>query len=112
MAQALRILHVYKDYFPILGGIENHVKVLAGAQAGAGHQVMVSVCALGPRTEIVEDGGVKVVKSGRIATAASMPISLAQPLAIARLRPDVIHVHSPYPLGELSAWFCGRGAPV
>ena len=112
MARSLRILHIYKDYFPVLGGIENHVRVLAEAQAAAGHQVIVSVCSPGPRTEVLEQGGVKIVKSGRITTAASMPISLAQPLAVARLRPDVMHVHSPYPLGEVSAWLLGRGAPV
>ncbi len=106
----MRILHVYKDYFPVLGGIENHVRVLAEAQARAGHQVIALVCNLGSRTTVEELNGVKVVKSGRIATVASMPISLSQPLAVARLRPDVIHVHSPYPLGEVSAWLLGRGS--
>ena len=24
----LRVLHVYKEYFPVLGGIENHVRLL------------------------------------------------------------------------------------
>lgn len=28
----MRILHVYKSYFPVLGGIENHVRILAEAQ--------------------------------------------------------------------------------
>ena len=108
----MRILHIYKDYFPVLGGIENHVKVLAEAQAAAGHQVLVSVCDPGHRTTVLDLNGVRVVKSGRVTTMASMPISLTQPIAIARLRPDVIHVHSPYPLGELSAWFLGRSLPV
>ncbi len=26
----MRILHLYKDYAPVFGGIENHVRVLAG----------------------------------------------------------------------------------
>jgi glycosyltransferase involved in cell wall biosynthesis len=108
MARSLRILHVYKDYFPVLGGIENHVRVLAEAQVRAGHQVIALVCNLGSRTAVEELDGVKVVKSGRLATVASMPISLSQPVALSRLRPDVIHVHSPYPLGEVSAWLLGR----
>ena len=33
----MRILHIYKDYPPILGGIENHVQLLAQGQAAAGH---------------------------------------------------------------------------
>jgi len=38
----LKILHIYKDYYPVLGGIENHIKVLAEAQVAAGHQTLVS----------------------------------------------------------------------
>jgi rhamnosyl/mannosyltransferase len=51
---------------------------------------------------------VRVIKAGRLTTAASMPLSLSQPIALARLRPDVAHVHSPYPLGEAANWLLGR----
>ncbi|MDW7992467.1 MAG: glycosyltransferase [Anaerolineae bacterium] len=102
------ILHIYKDYFPILGGIENHIRVLAEAQAQAGHRVTVLVCNPGRRTMVREEAGVTVIRAGRLATAASMPLSLSQPLILARLRPDVAHVHSPYPLGELANWLLGR----
>jgi glycosyltransferase involved in cell wall biosynthesis len=105
----LNILHLYKDYFPVLGGIENHIKVLAEAQAAAGHQVTVLVCDPGRRAHAETLGGVRVVKAGRLATVASMPLRLGQPLALARLRPDVVHVHSPYPLGEFFNWLLGRG---
>jgi glycosyltransferase involved in cell wall biosynthesis len=110
VARSPRILHVYKDYFPVLGGIENHVRVLAEAQVRAGLKVIVLVCSLGKRTTVEDLNGVKVVKSGRITTLASMPISLSQPVSLARLAPDLIHVHSPYPLGEVSAWLLGRGS--
>lgn len=104
----MNILHIYKDYHPVLGGIENHIKVLAEAQVAAGHSVTVLVCDPDPRTRIVELNGVRVVKAGRIATAASMPLSLSQPLILARLRPDIAHIHSPYPLGEVANWLLGR----
>ncbi len=104
----MNILHIYKDYHPILGGIENHIRVLAEAQAAAGHTVTVLVCDPGPRTRIEESNGVRVIKAGRIATAASMPLSPSQPFILARLRPDVAHVHSPYPLGEVANWLLGR----
>ena len=104
----MNILHIYKDYYPVLGGIENHVKVLAEAQAAAGHQVIVLVCDPGPRTRVETLNGVKIIKAGRLATAASMPLSLSQPVALVRLRPDVAHVHSPYPLGEVANWLLGR----
>jgi rhamnosyl/mannosyltransferase len=105
----VNILHLYKDYYPVLGGIENHIKVLAEAQAAAGHQVIVLVCDPGRRTRIEERNGVKVIKAGRLATVASMPLSFTQAVILARLRPDVVHVHSPYPLGEVANWLIGRG---
>ncbi|MGC9395226.1 MAG: glycosyltransferase [Anaerolineae bacterium] len=107
----MKILHVYKDYYPVLGGIENHIKTLAEAQVKAGHQVTVLVCDPGLRTNIEIYNDVKVIKAGRFLTAASMPISLTQPFILARLRPDIIHVQSPYPLGELSAWLFGGKTP-
>jgi glycosyltransferase involved in cell wall biosynthesis len=104
----VNILHLYKDYYPVLGGIENHIKVLAEAQAVAGHQVTVLVCDPGRRTRTETRNGVKVIKAGRLFTAASMPLSLAQPLSLARLRPDIVHIQSPYPLGEVANWLIGR----
>ena len=56
----MRILHVYKDYFPVLGGIENHVKVLAEGQAAAGHQVTVLVTSLTRATSAETLDGVRV----------------------------------------------------
>jgi rhamnosyl/mannosyltransferase len=41
-----------------------------------------------------------------------MPISLSQPAILALLRADVVHVHSPYPLGEVSAWALKRRVPL
>jgi rhamnosyl/mannosyltransferase len=104
----MHILHLYKDYPPVLGGIENHIQVLAEAQVRAGHRVTVLVCDPGPRTTVREENGVTVIRAGRLATAASMPLSLSQPLRLARLRPDIVHVHSPYPLGELANALLGR----
>ena len=69
----MEILHLYKDYYPVLGGIENHVKDLAEAQAAAGHDVTALVCALGLRTHTEKRNGVRVIKAGRLATAASTP---------------------------------------
>ena len=107
----MKILHVYKDYYPILGGIENHIKTLAEAQAAAGHAVSVLVCNPSPRTAISTVNGVTLIKAGRLFTAASMPISLSQPWLLARQHPDIIHVQSPYPLGEVSAWLLGGKTP-
>lgn len=105
----MNIIHIYKDYFPVLGGIENYIRILAEAQATAGHKVTVLVCDPGHRTRLETLNNVRVIKAGRLTTAASMPLSLSQPVALARLcHGDVVHVHSPYPLGEVANWFLGR----
>jgi len=108
----VHILHLYKDYYPVLGGIENYIKVLAEAHAAAGHRVTVLVCHPGSRTDRQEVEGVTLIRAGRMATVASMPLSLRQPFLLARMRPDVLHVHSPYPLGELSAWALKPRVPL
>ncbi len=107
----MHILHVYKDYFPVLGGIENHVKALAEAQTAAGHQVTVLVCNRGPRAIEEKINGVRVIKVGRVTTLASMPISPGFPRALRSLRPDITHLQAPYPAGEVAQWLAGQGRP-
>ena len=96
----MRIVHVYKDYFPVLGGIENHVRVLAENQAAAGHDVTVLVCASGLRSGRRLESGVDVVRAARLCTLRSMPVSFAYGSALRAVAADVVHVHSPFPLGE------------
>lgn len=105
------ILHLYKDYPPVLGGIEGHIQALAEAQAAAGHQVTVLVTnpARYPKEERV--GNVKVVRVGRLATVASTPITVGFVPYLRRHPPQVTHLHFPYPVGELSQWAAGRKVP-
>jgi glycosyltransferase involved in cell wall biosynthesis len=106
----MRILHIYKDYFPILGGIENHVRSLAEGQVQYGHQVTALVTHPGSlRTSVTIEDGVRVIRAGRLATVASTPLSLALPWQLLREQPDVVHLHFPYPVGEVSQWLLRRG---
>jgi len=104
----VRILHIYKDYFPVLGGIENHIRLLAESQKERGHDVTVLVTNLTSRTVVEQIGGVRVIKAGRQATIARAPLSLAFPRLLARERPDIAHLHFPYPVGEVCYHFLGR----
>jgi rhamnosyl/mannosyltransferase len=106
----MRVVHVYKDYAPVVGGIENHIRVLAERQAAAGLEVGVLVCDPGGQPAREERAGVEILRARRLATALSMPISVEQPWRLSRLTADIVHVHSPYPLGEMSALACRRGA--
>ena len=106
----MRILHVYKDYHPILGGIENHLRAVARTQAERGHDVTVLVTnPAGRSTSVREEEGVRVIRASRLATVASTPLSLALFRQLRRQEPDVVHLHFPYPLGEVSQWLLRRG---
>jgi glycosyltransferase involved in cell wall biosynthesis len=104
----MRILHIYKDYFPVLGGIENHIKVLAEAQAARGHAVSVLVAHPEPRTVVETLNGVRLIKAARWGTIASTPISPALFRWTARLDADITHLHFPHPTGEVAHLFFGR----
>ncbi len=106
----MKILHIYKDYPPILGGIENHVKLLAEGQANRGHDVTVLVTnPAGLKTLVGQGNGARVIRAGRLATVASTPLSLALPWQLLHQQPDVVHLHYPYPIGEISQWLLRRG---
>jgi rhamnosyl/mannosyltransferase len=100
----VKILHVYKDYYPVLGGIENHIRTLAEGLAGRGHEVSVLVCHSGRQTEVETMNGVRVIRAARARTVASTPLSAELPRLLAQERPDVTHLHFPYPFGEVSHW--------
>lgn len=104
----MRILHVYKDYSPILGGIENHIKTLAELEARAGHHVTVLVTnpARLPSRETLN--GVHLIRTGRLATVASTPLTAAFLFELPRLNPDITHLHFPYPIGEVSQYLVGK----
>ncbi len=104
----MRILHLYKDYFPVVGGIENHIRLLAEAQAARGHAVSVLVTSRERHTRVETLNGVRVIFAARLATISSAPISLAFTEQLRRESPDVLHLHFPYPWGELSDYFFGR----
>lgn len=106
----MRVLQIYKDYYPVVGGMENHVKMLSEELVQRGHQVTVLVTHPTSRTHLEEHNGVHVIKAGRLATVASAPLSLALPLILWRQRPDITHLHFPYPIGEVSQLIFGRAS--
>ncbi|MGE5140268.1 MAG: glycosyltransferase, partial [Rudaea sp.] len=104
----MRILHLYKDYHPVLGGIENHIRMLAEAQAGLGHEVSVLVTSLDGRTREEHLNGVRVLYAARLANISSAPLSTAWARLLQHERSDIAHLHFPYPPGEIANLFFGR----
>src|SRR5450759_3987437 len=114
----MRVTMVNKYYPPHLGGIEYHVRYLAEALVSQDHaQVRAIVANEGPQTirEIV--GGVDVLRLGRAFAYSSTPVAYGMPAAI-RLeatRPDpadLLHLHFPYPWGEVSWIRADAGLPT
>ncbi|MCS6773466.1 MAG: glycosyltransferase, partial [Thermoflexales bacterium] len=109
--EAMRVVHIYKDYFPVLGGIENHIRLVAEAQAQSGHEVSVLVTQqAGLPFSDKRINGVRVVKVPRQLNIQSAPISLAFPRWVWRLTEgaDIAHLHAPYPVGEVCNLWFGR----
>lgn len=104
----MKILHLYKDYFPILGGIENHIKLLAEAQAARGHAVTALVTSLDGRSHTETINGVRVIFSARLANLSSAPLSIQLFQQVSRLHPDITHLHFPYPVGEVAVYLLGH----
>lgn len=109
----MHILQLYKDYFPVLGGIENHVRLLAEGLAARGHRVTVLATNTGPDDAVAEAGGLRVIKAGRALHLASTPLSPRMLLHAAALRDvDLVHLHMPYPPGDLAARLVPGGPPL
>jgi rhamnosyl/mannosyltransferase len=108
----MHILQVYKDYYPVLGGIENHLRLLSEGLVARGHSVTVLTSGRGRRSELREIGGVQVIAAGRLATVASAPLSPALLAHMARQRADVVHLHMPDPTGDLALALAGPRAPL
>ncbi|MDE3088146.1 MAG: glycosyltransferase [Chloroflexota bacterium] len=106
------ILHIYKDYFPVQGGIENHVKMLAEAQAARGHTVSVLVASRDRKTHVETMNGARVIFAARLVTLSSTPLSIAMFDLLRREQPDIAHLHFPYPWGEATNYFFGRARRV
>ena len=104
----MKILHIYKDYFPVIGGIENHLRLLAESQAAARHEVTVLVTNRARVTTTERLNGVRVIKAARLGVVASTPLSVSLFRHLRRQRPDVTHLHFPYPVGEVAHYLSGR----
>jgi rhamnosyl/mannosyltransferase len=109
----MHIVQIYKDYYPVLGGIENHLRDVSEGLAARGHRVTALVTSLNGRTMIEEpQPGLTVVKAARTLHAASTPLSVAMLGWARQLHADVVHLHFPYPPGDLAYAAMPRGAPL
>jgi rhamnosyl/mannosyltransferase len=97
----MRVLQVGKFFYPYMGGIENHLYVLARELLHAvDMQIVVSNTSRRTVRETVD--GVPVTRCGSLATVASTPISPGMAFELSRRSYDVLHLHLPNPMGAAS----------
>jgi glycosyltransferase involved in cell wall biosynthesis len=98
----MKILHVYKDYYPpVVGGIEKHIAQVC-SHFKKKHEVEVLVCNHSPVTKIDYIDGVRVIKAGQLGRIQSAPIPPTFPLWLRKLKADILHYHLPNPTCEFS----------
>lgn len=105
----MNVLHIYKAYPPVVGGIEHHLRLLAEAQARRNLDVTVLVASAVGRASVQEENGVRVIRARSWGTVASAPLSPGLVNWVRRITPDVTHLQFPYPPGELAHRLFGRG---
>ena len=99
----MHIVHLYKDYAPVVGGIEGHLQTLTEGLVARGFRVSVVVCQpkgmlLAP-DEILH--GVRIIRVPRHIDFASNAWSFALVNTVRMLEPDLLHLQMPWPAGDL-----------
>ncbi|UCD57124.1 MAG: glycosyltransferase [Candidatus Hydrogenedentota bacterium] len=98
----MKILHVYKDYYPpVVGGVEKHIAQLCNHFKHK-YEVEALVCNRSPFTRIDTIDGVRVIKVGQIGRVQSAPLPPAFPLWLRKVKADILHYHVPNPTCEFS----------
>lgn len=105
-----RVLHIYQDFYPKRGGIEDHILHLASFPSERyTHSVLVS--ATGMTTQRQKIRGIDVVHAaswGRYYT----PFCPTMPYWIKKLAPDLLHLHHPCPMAFLAAMLVRQPIPI
>ena len=108
----MRVVHVFKDYHPpTTGGIEQHMQLLC---AGLARELDVAVLVPSRSWRRVEERrhAVSVVRVPEFGRYGSVPLCPTMPRDLKRLRPDLVHLHFPNPMGDLAYLLGARGVPL
>jgi rhamnosyl/mannosyltransferase len=106
------VVHVYKGFPPVLGGIEGHIDLLTRLLMirGVRSEVLCAATADAPAME--DRAGVRVRRLPVWATLASTPLTPSLPWALRRTRASIVHLHYPWPPAEAAWLLAGRGRPL
>jgi rhamnosyl/mannosyltransferase len=108
----MHIVHLGKYYPPYRGGIETVVEQLCRGLVRQGVQVTAVVSNDGPATVDERLFGVRVLRLGRDAVINSQPLNWRLVSTLRELDCDVLHFHTPNPLGALAVLAARPTQPV
>lgn len=103
----MKILQVGKYYPPVRGGIENNVRFLTRGLAER-HDVTTLVFHTVRGTVRERLDGAEVIRVGTFGKILSTEMSPSFIPWMRRLPADLVHLHTPNPIGELGAFLRGR----
>lgn len=109
----IKVLQVNKLYYPVTGGIERIVQYLAeGLKEEIDLEVLVCQKKGQGCTEMVN--GVRVRRCGSLGVLFSLPISPAFLWEFRKRarQADIVHIHTPFPLGDLACLLSGYKGKV
>jgi glycosyltransferase involved in cell wall biosynthesis len=109
---AMHVLHVGKYYPPYRGGIETVVEQLCRGLVRRGVEVTAVVSNDNPSTVDERLDGVRVLRLGRTTELNSQPLNARLIPTLRRLRFDVLHFHTPNPVGALAVLAARRVEPI
>jgi glycosyltransferase involved in cell wall biosynthesis len=99
-ATSIKVLHVYQDFYPKRGGIEDHILTLCRASSADIHNtVLTSNHSRRTVRDIVE--GVSVIRVGSWGRYYT-PFCPTMPLQLRQIPGDVIHIHLPCPMAIMA----------
>ena len=109
----IRVLQVNKLYHPVTGGIERVVQQLAEGLC-EDTDTKVLVCRKKGRTIVEQIAGVEVTGASSMGMLSSLPLSVSFLWKFRRMVKDrdIVHIHMPFPLGDLACFLSGYKGKV
>ncbi|HYD82229.1 MAG TPA: glycosyltransferase family 4 protein [Paucimonas sp.] len=112
----MRVLHVFKTYYPdSYGGVEQVIRQLSSAAArmGVSNQVF-TLSRQAAAVPLLHDGATTIVRVQTHVDVASTPMSWAAAGAFRQAvrQADLIHYHYPWPFGDLLHLAAGQSRPA
>lgn len=107
-SEHLRILQVNKLYAPAIGGIERVVQQIAEGLADKA-EMSVLVCSDDRQYKKERINGVQITRLPKMFQLGSLPVPFGLNYTLRRMskNQDVIHLHMPFPLGDVACLLSG-----